>query len=449
MHSRSAVKCATSTDVEYQQSIFQQTDEHESIMNTIIGMSSATNKRKRNEDEAICTKEGGPLYTIRVYVGGEIGTHVQSWKDAAHDLKLKERGVTVEYKSLKDVRHHIAHRLEPYWDHPRQLIDWLLGGDVHIIQSQNLYLGFYGLWDIHDCLQDCQRLIHHPGFPRGKQIQCPVLQSNKFLYLTALARTNDALPTLCVPLEAMQHQPSRSMPFVPNAAYHQLIKQCSSFMADPDNDVDGQKFFLKGTFLEHQVGFRSLPIPTVAVLEQKIQATRLPSKAFNKKGLATADVFSHLLLQPKVSNNEEKIILFNGKAKFNNKSDSTAGLTNKVSQHELNRFAEEVVQKLKVSFPHFLWEALIRVDIFRTKEGKLVVNEVESLDANCSSPKNERTMSVFQFYRKFWRFIIRDSIRRAKKLKEKGAIDYDEEMNEFSYDGSDAVSIVNSSGNFL
>ena len=109
MHSRSAVKCATSTDVEYQQSIFQQTDEHESIMNTIIGMSSANNKRKRNENEAICTKEDGPLYTIRVYVGGEIGTHVQSWKDAAHDLKLKERArVTVEYKSLKDVRHHIA-----------------------------------------------------------------------------------------------------------------------------------------------------------------------------------------------------------------------------------------------------------------------------------------------------------------------------------------------------
>ena len=230
-------------------------------------------------------------------------------------------------------------------------------------------------------------------------------------------------------------------PFVKNTAYAQVIAVCKEFMDNDKNNVDGRNFYLKGTFLENKNGYRSIPIKNLAELETKLQATRNPSKALQKP-VPTCDVFSHLLLQPRVDNHEEKIVLINGVAIYSAKSDSTSGLSKRVSKSELYSYAEAVVVKLKAVFPHFLCDGLIRVDIFRTKAGKLVVNEVESLDASLHTTRERYTIMLFQFYRKYWRFIIRDCIKMARLFRDDGFIDYDEGMTEFVYHPDDAKSIT-------
>jgi hypothetical protein len=84
-----------------------------------------------------------------------------------------------------------------------------------------------------------------------------------------------------------------------------------------------------------------------------------------------------------ISNNESKVILWNGKAQYiSNNGCKPKIMGSKNGKIELFQFAEEGTNGA------FIGDGLSRVDCFLSAEGKLVVNEFENLDANFSGPKN-------------------------------------------------------------
>ena len=122
-----------------------------------------------------------------------------------------------------------------------------------------------------------------------------------------------------------------------------------------------------------------------------------------KLGVTHAQTYPYLMLQPRMAcNNESKIILLGGKARFVSRTDGKSGLihgktTRAVPQAELFQFVEMAYNMLKENNPYFNGDSLVRIDVFQTSENKLVVNEVETLNANysCANLDNELLIKSF------------------------------------------------------
>ncbi len=104
------------------------------------------------------------------------------------------------------------------------------------------------------------------------------------------------------------------------------------------------------------------------------------------------DVFPYLIIQPRsmISNNESKVILWNGKAQYiSNNGCKPKIIGSKNGKIEPFQFAEEAWKALQEGTNGaFIGDVLGRVDCFLTAYGKLVVNEFENLDSNFLGPKN-------------------------------------------------------------
>ena len=112
---------------------------------------------------------------------------------AIEDLELFSKGWNIETLSVKIIRES---KLD--WTHPRFLVDWLLDSDIHIILCQGLHCGMWGVWRPVDCMNEIRRLEYHPGFPAGVNLRCPVLNGDKYAYISAAKPLT--IPSLQVPL---------------------------------------------------------------------------------------------------------------------------------------------------------------------------------------------------------------------------------------------------------
>ena len=131
-------------------------------------------------------------YHIHVYLGGSRGLHHETFMAAYESLRLHEQNVLVTYKDVASIR-----KEHPHWNHAKYLVDWLEASDIYFVLSQCPYLGFYGIWDIEECLLEFQRLRPHAGYP--DDLSDPVLQAQ---------RISLSPPSLFIAL-------SHSLPFLP------------------------------------------------------------------------------------------------------------------------------------------------------------------------------------------------------------------------------------------
>jgi len=154
-----------------------------------------------------------------------------------------------------------------------------------------------------------------------------------------------------------------------------------------ESNHEGVGWILKAPYVQNQIGFKNRTIRTTDEMDDLIfrHLYDCPLKSMNKTKLSAADVFEYLILQPKMrKKNESKVILYNGKAQYI-ASTVAQGLSQSHAKEELFAFAEKAWQHLSESTEGaFLSDGLTRVDIFCNKDGKLVVNEFESLDAQYS-----------------------------------------------------------------
>ena len=78
-----------------------------------------------------------------------------------------------------------------------QLIDWLLEADIHFILNHI----HQGMTDV-DCRGvngNLHRLYHHPGFPNGENLACPIFQQDKFNYIRSIPL--ESIPTLRIEIQ--------------------------------------------------------------------------------------------------------------------------------------------------------------------------------------------------------------------------------------------------------
>jgi hypothetical protein len=86
--------------------------------------------------------------------------------------------IKVEYLSVKDLR-------ENDMDFSG-VVEWLLGSHIHFIIN-HVHQGLEKFrWPIEVMYKDLKRLKYHHGFPRMKQLECPIFTQDKIVYLQAL-----------------------------------------------------------------------------------------------------------------------------------------------------------------------------------------------------------------------------------------------------------------------
>jgi hypothetical protein len=98
----------------------------------------------------------------------------------------------------------------------------------------------------------------------------------------------------------------------------------------------------------------------------------------------SARVYPYIMIQPCLSNKREyKVITIPSQDIIYIASAKGTGHAYSLAPHErILNIAKETVQYFKTSCPHAITHQLFRVDILQTRDNKLVVNEVESIDAN-------------------------------------------------------------------
>ena len=107
-----------------------------------------------------------------------------------------------------------------------------------------------------------------------------------------------------------------------------------------------------------------------------------------------------------VSSNESKVILWNGKAQYVCTNGGKRGILGKTTKPKLFTFVEEAWTALNTETNGaFLGDGLSRVDCFCTEDGKIVVNEFESIDANFSGTRSYESMTT-SFLADYYKRII-------------------------------------------
>jgi len=102
------------------------------------------------------------------------------------------------------------------------------------------------------------------------------------------------------------------------------------------------------------------------------------------------------MLQACMKNAKEyKIVVINNTAMYEANNASKKGVSfSKYPHTELLKFAEDALFALKVKCPSTIADGLVRVDIFKTLKGKLVVNEFESLEACYYSKRKNSDLTI-------------------------------------------------------
>jgi hypothetical protein len=126
------------------------------------------------------------------------------------------------------------------------------------------------------------------------------------------------------------------------------------------------------------------------------------------------------MVQATMANKKEyKVVLFNKEARYISVLPcNTIGTAFSQKPHaKLMSFAMDAVKELASAYPNALVDSLMRVDVFQTKTGTLVVNEFESLEADQHSPHSDlEKLDVDDNIRQYYESILR-SIIDAKHLR--------------------------------
>ena len=82
---------------------------------------------------------------------------------------------------------------------------------------------------------------------------------------------------------------------------------------------------------------------------------------------------------------------------------------------ELLDFADAAMRRLVKALPYVISDGLFRVDIFQTADGRLVVNEFESLDANFDGSE-QYEMITNNFLSSYWSNLMHEKIGLYLKM---------------------------------
>lgn len=139
------------------------------------------------------------------------------------------------------------------------------------------------------------------------------------------------------------------------------------------------------------------------------------------------EVMSYVMLQPCMKNkNEDKVVLVGLKPFYIADKNINPRRGHRTADvDELFEFAVRAAKLLKQRNPNFLSDGLVRVDIFRNSNGHLVVNEIESLEANYSKQPLELEMQVTVALAAYWENILHRCVVTYMNKRIKKALGYE------------------------
>lgn len=354
--------------------------------------------------------KGTPLI-IRVYFGGIGNPQTIPFTAALGDVisELQQEYI-LEQLTLREVR-----EIDDFT--PTDLVNWLAQSHVHFIVCHP-HQGTAGLnWDVTDLYQQLNdKLYHHPGFPSGDQLKCPIFTQDKFEYLSMLQDL--ANPTLKVTLN-------------PTAkAYSGYIEmKIRKFMQHPLCTKESKGFIWKAPFvtnsLHYRVFFDGGTKAAIKILQN------ITDENFSEDRNHRCYKIPYMMLQPTMANRMEyKVVCLGGKACFIARTGSRGSGRNAFSfgtppHSRLFAFAEASIQRIMERCPSAIVDGLIRVAIFETKDEfldvdgqlkkKWVVNELEGFEAAFgSNGKNEA--NVNSFLKNYWINKIKNSFLSIKTM---------------------------------
>jgi hypothetical protein len=118
----------------------------------------------------------------------------------------------------------------------------------------------------------------------------------------------------------------------------------------------------------------------------------------------------YLMLQERVEKNDEvKLIFLNRQFSHIAKIDRNPSSLPPFSTTDLVEFASSILNILAGSDLTFILDGIVRVDVFKSNDGRLVVNELESLEANYYGDARDEAR-VRLFLENYWEYNIYKSI---------------------------------------
>ena len=120
------------------------------------------------------------------------------------------------------------------------------------------------------------------------------------------------------------------------------------------------------------------------------------------------------MVQATMANKKEyKVVLFKGEARYISKSSTNKKGIAFSSKPELMNFAMEALKEFASACPNALVDSLMRVDIFQTMTGKLVANELESLEADHLCNNGLDRIAVDNEVRLYYEMVLRSIIDKS------------------------------------
>lgn len=346
---------------------------------------------------------------IRVFTGGCDGAQTNHFRQAFQDLDSRTSQFKVTYVSIKQVK-------DAGWT-PTELVSWLASGDVHFFLS-HIHQGLSAKgesqmgWNMIDLHAQLARLRFHPGFPTGDLLACPVFTQNKIGYLKAIPTfVNPSLQVILMGDEGFSYESEELLRYEillnkRKVVLTNLLYLSFSFVTDTSREngwVVKMPYTTNGEFVKFCKDYDDVLYALKAASE----------KYFGR--------VSYAIVQPCMKNRKEyKVVVLGGIAKY------VARIENKCASQRcfstsphtaLFAFAENAVQALKRACPNSIADGILRVDIFQTVDGCLVVNEFESLEACTYATSAKKEASAHTWMVNFWRQELDKSIKLAFSLR--------------------------------
>ena len=128
----------------------------------------------------------------------------------------------------------------------------------------------------------------------------------------------------------------------------------------------------------------------------------------------------YTMVQATMANKREyKVVLFNCEPRYVSitPNNSRGKAFSDITHADLLKYAESALREFSAACPAALVSSLMRVDIFQTKFGKLMVNELESLEADHHCPKKGlKKAQVDDEVRQYYETLLKGVLHR-KHLK--------------------------------
>jgi hypothetical protein len=172
----------------------------------------------------------------------------------------------------------------------------------------------------------------------------------------------------------------------------------------------GTLFVLKAPFTTNSNYYKTYPGSADSALKniQSVYKKMFPPPPQCPSGI----IVPYMMLQVRVTKSVEAKLIFHNGVFHHFLSPSSKAITASFpgfSSDDVVNFASTAVQHLSSNDENIV-DGLLRVDIFKNDEGKLVVNEFESLEARYFSTQQAIMMETEKFLNNYWEKKIYSSI---------------------------------------